>query len=122
MIDHGAAATQQFGEDILPPVLLPAISVTGLMLTVSYTWMKGYAYSFIVILHAVTVIVTLLWLPFGSSFHVFQRPAQLGVAFLQGRGRPRRTGACHRRCERPYAGAVMVRDLITVERELGFVT
>src|SRR5262249_11068314 len=38
MIDHGAAATQQFGEDIFPLLLLCAISVTGLALTVSYTW------------------------------------------------------------------------------------
>src|SRR4029079_18323513 len=41
MVDHGAVAVQQFGEDILPLLLLFAISVTGLMLTVSYTWMKG---------------------------------------------------------------------------------
>ena len=74
-------------------VLLFAISVTGLMLTVSYTWMKGYAYDFLAILHAVTVIVTLLWLPFGKFFHIFQRPAQLGVELLQGRGRARRAGA-----------------------------
>lgn len=119
MIDHGAAATQQFGEDILPLVLLLAISVTGLMLTMSYTWMKGYAYSFIAILHAVTVIVTLLWLPFGKLFHVFQRPAQLGVAFYKDAAAHGEQERC-RRCERPYAGAVMVRDLITVERELGF--
>src|SRR5690606_26912070 len=44
MIDHGAAAVQQFGEDILPLLLLFAISVTGLMLTASYSWMKGYAF------------------------------------------------------------------------------
>jgi hypothetical protein len=37
MIDHGAAAVQQFGEDVLPLILLCAISVTGLMLSVSYT-------------------------------------------------------------------------------------
>ena len=52
MIDHGAVATQQFGQDVLPLVLLFAISVTGLMLTASYTWMKGYAYDFLAILHA----------------------------------------------------------------------
>ena len=79
MIDHGAVAVQQFGQDILPLLLLFSISVTGLMLTASYTWMKGYAYDFLAILHAATVIVTLLWLPFGKLFHVFQRPAQLGV-------------------------------------------
>ena len=32
MREHGAAALQQFGEDILPLILLFAISVTGLML------------------------------------------------------------------------------------------
>ncbi len=119
MIDHGAAAVQQFGEDILPLILLLAISVTGLMLTVSYTWMKGYAYSFLAILHALTVIVTLLWLPFGKLFHVFQRPAQLGVSFYKDAAERGEQARC-RRCDAPYAGVVMVRDLITVERELGF--
>ena len=119
MIDHGAAAVQQFGEDILPLVLLLAISVSGLMLTVSYTWMKGYAYSFLAILHAVTVIVTLLWLPFGKLFHVFQRPAQLGVTFYKDAALRGEQALC-RRCELPYAGAKMVHDLMTVERELGF--
>ena len=93
MLDHGAAAVQQFGEDILPLVLLFAISVTGLMLTASYTWMKGYAYDFLAILHAVTVIFTLLWLPFGKFFHIFQRPAQLGVSFYKDAGARERAGA-----------------------------
>jgi hypothetical protein len=119
MIDHGAAAAQQFGEDILPLVLLLGISVTGLMLTVSYTWMKGYAYSFLAILHALIVIVTLLWLPFGKLFHVFQRPAQLGVGFYKDAAQHGEQARC-RRCDRPYAGAATVRDLMTVERELGF--
>ncbi|HKU37429.1 MAG TPA: hypothetical protein VJR89_04760 [Polyangiales bacterium] len=119
MRDHGAAAAQQFGEDILPLVLLLAISVTGLMLTVSYTWMKGYAYSFLAIIHAVTVIVTLLWLPFGKLFHIFQRPAQLGVSFYKDAAERGDQAQC-KRCGRAYAGVAMVRDLVTVERELGF--
>ena len=119
MIDHGAAATQQFGEDVLPLVLLLGISVTGLMLTVSYTWMKGYAYSFLAVLHAVIVIVTLLWLPFGKFFHVFQRPAQLGVGFYKDAAERGEQARC-RRCDRPFAGVAMIRDLTTVERELGF--
>src|SRR5207245_6675417 len=81
--DHGAAALQEFGEDVLPLLLLFAISVTGLMLTASYTWMKGYAYDFLAIVHAITVIVTLLYLPFGKLFHIFQRPAQIGVSFFK---------------------------------------
>jgi MFS family permease len=119
MIDHGAVAVQQFGQDILPLLLLFAISVTGLMLTASYTWMKGYAYDFLAILHACTVIITLLWLPFGKLFHVFQRPAQLGVGFYKDAGAHDAQARC-RRCGQPYASAAMVRDLTTVERELGF--
>jgi nitrate/nitrite transporter NarK len=119
MIDHGAVALQQFGQDILPLLLLFAISVTGLMLTASYTWMRGYAYDFLAILHAATVIVTLLWLPFGKLFHVFQRPAQLGVGFYKDAGARDRQALC-RRCGQPYASLPMVRDLTVVEQELGF--
>src|SRR6476646_5740924 len=119
MIDHGAVATQQFGQDMLPLLLLFAISVSGLMLTASYTWMRGYAYEFLAILHAAIVIVTLLWLPFGKLFHVFQRPAQLGVGFYKDAGARDQQAAC-RRCGQPYASLPMVRDLTTVEQELGF--
>jgi nitrate/nitrite transporter NarK len=119
MVDHGAVAVQQFGQDILPLLLLFAISVTGLMLTASYTWMRGYAYDFLAILHAATVIVTLLWLPFGKLFHVFQRPAQLGVGFYKDAGRAEPQASC-RRCGEPFASLPMVRDLTVVQRELGF--
>ena len=119
MIDHGAVSLQQFGEDFLPLILLFAISVTGLLLTASYTWMKGYAYDFLAIAHAATVIFTLLYLPFGKLFHVFQRPAQLGVGFYKDAGARGDQARC-RRCGAAYASAALVRDLITVERELGF--
>lgn len=119
MRDHGAAALQQFGEDFLPLILLFAISVTGLMLTASYTWMKGYAYDFLAILHAITVIFTLLWLPFGKFFHIFQRPAQLGVAFYKDVGNLEDQAQC-RRCGEAFASRMHVEDLIKVEKQLGF--
>jgi hypothetical protein len=119
MIDHAAVAVQQYAQDVMPLVLLFAISVTGLMLTASYTWMKGYAYDFLAILHAITVILTLLFLPFGKLFHIFQRPAQIGVSFYKDAGGRSEQARC-RRCGRPFASAMMVRDLAAVERELGF--
>ena len=119
MIDHAAVTLQQFAQDVMPLLLLFAISVTGLMLTASYTWMKGYGYDFLAILHAITVILTLLYLPFGKLFHIFQRPAQIGVSFYKDAGARGEAARC-RRCGQPYAPAIMVRDLMTVERELGF--
>jgi len=119
MRDRGAAATQLFAEDFLPLILLFAISITGLLLTASYTWMKGYAYDFLAIVHAITVILTLLWLPFGKFFHIFQRPAQLGVSFYKDVGAREERAGC-RRCGQPFSSRLHVEDLIQVERDLGY--
>jgi hypothetical protein len=119
MREHGAAAVQRFAEDFLPLILLFAISITGLLLTASYTWMKGYGYDFLALLHAATVIFTLLWLPFGKFFHIFQRPAQLGVSFYKDVGALEGMAKC-RRCSREYAPLLQINDLIEVERELGY--
>ncbi len=117
--DHGAAALQSLQEDLLPLFLLFAVSVTGLLLTVSYTWLKGYAYEFLALTHAVTVIFTLLWLPFGKFFHIFQRPAQLAVKFYKDVGREGGPVACAR-CGEPFATRTHVADLVAVEQQLGY--
>lgn len=119
MRDEGAAAVQLFDEDFLPLILLFAVSLTGLMLTVSYTWMEGYGYDFIAVLHAVTVIATFLWIPFGKFFHIFQRPAQLGVRFYKDAGSEGPPAHC-RRCHSAFSSLLHVEDLIRVERELGY--
>jgi hypothetical protein len=119
MREHGAASVQHFAVDILPLILLFAVSVTGLMLTACYTWMKGHGFEFLAILHAITVIVTLVYLPFGKFFHIFQRPAQLGVSFYQEVGEREGAAACCR-CGEKYAPQMQVDDLITVQRQLGY--
>jgi hypothetical protein len=119
MREEGAAALQLFAEDFLPLILLFAVSVSGLMLTASYTWMRGYAYDFIAILHAITVIGTFLWLPFGKFFHIFQRPAQIGARVYQDVGTREATAHC-RRCGAPFTSLMHVQDLITTEAALGY--
>ena len=119
MREGGAASLQRFGEDFLPLFLLFAVSVTGLMLTASYTWMKGAGYDFIAMMHAITVIATFLWLPFGKLFHIFQRPAQLGVGLYKDLGRDGPHAAC-RRCGAAFTSLAHVHDLITVTAELGY--
>lgn len=119
MREENAAAVQLFSEDFMPLILLFAVSLTGLMLTASYTWLRGYAYEFIAILHAITVIGTFLWLPFGKFFHIFQRPAQIGVRLAKEIGRTEEAAHC-RRCGVPFTSQSHVADLIETEQALGY--
>lgn len=118
LYDPGAAAVQQFGMDYLPLWMLFAISVTGLMLTASSLWMHGHSYSFLALLHAFCVIVTLLYLPFGKFFHVFQRPAQLGVNFYKQEGAAGPQAECIS-CGEAFASRLHVDDLKEVLDRLG---
>jgi len=119
MREEGAAAVQLFAEDFLPLILLFAVSVSGLMLTASYTWLKGYAYDFLAIFHAITVIATFLWLPFGKFFHIFQRPAQIGVRFYKEAGEREEAAHC-RRCGHAFTSRMHLEDLIHTEQALGY--
>ena len=119
MLDKGARTLQQFGMDFLPIVMLFAISVTGLALTVSQEWLRGSSYSFLAILHAITVIAALLFLPFGKFFHIFQRPAQLGVKLYQEAGL-KDPGAHCVRCGERFASKMHIDDLRAVLPQVGF--
>ena len=117
--DKGAQSLQNFAMDFFPLILLFAISVTGLALTVSQEWLRGTAYSFLAIIHALTVIAGLLFLPFGKFFHIFQRPAQLGVKLYQMTGKQGPAAVCPR-CGQEFASAMHINDLKTVLPQLGF--
>ncbi len=119
MRDEGARAVQTFAMDFWPIILLFAISITGLALTVSQEWLAGSFYDFIAILHAITVITALLYLPFGKFFHIFQRPAQLGVKLYQRAGEEGEGAICAR-CGERYASRMHVDDLERVLPQVGF--
>ena len=117
--DRGALALQDFASDFLPLILLFAISITGLALTASAIWLGGAFYGFLSILHAITVIGALLYLPFGKFFHIFQRPAQLGVKLYHDYG-ARDDGTACVRCGQRFASRMQIEDLRRVLPELGF--
>jgi NNP family nitrate/nitrite transporter-like MFS transporter len=119
MRDEGARAVQTLAMDFWPLILLFAICITGLALTVSQEWLGGSFYDFIAILHAITVIAALLYLPFGKFFHIFQRPAQLGVKLYQQAGADD-SGAICVRCGERYASRMHVEDLKKVLPQMGF--
>jgi len=117
--DPGSMSRQQFGNDIVPLLLLLWISVTGLMLTFSSHFLAGAGYTVISLVHAVAVSATLLYLPYGKFFHIFQRPLHLAVILYR-----RELGAaapvCCSRCGKGFAGAMQLADLGEVMSATGF--
>src|SRR5678816_2116664 len=119
MRDRGALAVQSFTMDFFPLILLFAISVTGLALTASTHWLRGQFYGFLSILHAITVIAALLYLPFGKFFHIFQRPAQLGVKLYQHAGEGGEAAVCSK-CGEQFASRMHIEDLKKILPQMGF--
>lgn len=117
--DQGAQAVQSFAMDFVPLIMLFAISWTGLALTVSNLYFDGIFYDFLSILHAITVIAALVYLPFGKFFHIFQRPAQLGVKLYHEVGK-HDSGAFCIRCGERFASRMHIDDLKIVLPQLGF--
>ncbi|HWG85375.1 MAG TPA: hypothetical protein VNT60_07850 [Deinococcales bacterium] len=106
--DEAEMVVQRVDNDFIPLFLLFAVSVTGLMLTVSNMFMAGKFYYWITTTHAVTVMLWLLFLPFGKFFHIFQRVANMGVWFYKAAGSESEQANCVR-CGTAYT-SVMHRD------------
>ncbi|MBX3117469.1 MAG: hypothetical protein KF784_00270 [Fimbriimonadaceae bacterium] len=118
IFDSGAQSVQTLANDFIPLFLLFAVAVSGLMLTASYRLMGGSHFSFISLLHAFTVILLLLYMPFGKLFHVIQRPAQLGVAYYKEEGQQGEQVACIRSGQ-TYQSKLHHDDLVNVMKEIG---
>ncbi|MPY94101.1 MAG: MFS transporter [Acidimicrobiia bacterium] len=116
--DPGALAVER-SNDFLPLAGLFAVSVTGLALTASNLWMEGRFYVFLNTVHALTVILGLMYIPFGKLFHIFQRPANLGVAYYKAAGADGPQQRCAR-CGDPFASVLQMDDLKEVLPQVGF--
>lgn len=116
--DRGAVATTR-SNDHLALAGLFAVSVTGLMLTVSHQFLDGEFYSFLNVLHALTVMIGLAYIPFGKLFHIFQRPANLGVRYYRRAAAEGETQPCSQ-CGEGFASRLQVGDLKDILPDLGF--
>ena len=76
--------------------------MSGLFLTVSSMWLEGRFYSALNTIRTLTVILGLMYLPFGKLFHIFQRLGNLGVAYYK-RANNKGAPALCRRCGEPFA-------------------
>lgn len=115
--DPGALAVER-SNDFLALAGLFAVSVTGLFLTVSSLWLDGQFYAALNTIHALTVILGLMYLPFGKLFHIFQRPGNLGVAYYRAANEAGPAATC-RRCGEGFASAQQIADLQAVLPRVG---
>ncbi|HNP18809.1 MAG TPA: MFS transporter [Fulvivirga sp.] len=119
LTNGGLIATQTFADDWLPLILLIAISLTGLGISYDYTFLGGRTYQFMAVIHAIVVILFLVWLPFGKFFHIFQRVAQLGANLYKTEGARRGMAVCPHTKEE-FATQTHIDDLKLVTEKLGF--
>ena len=128
--DRGDQATQTFGHDIMPLVCLLSIAVTGLMMTISYSFLGGRLHTPLATLHCIIVCGTLLWLPFSKLFHIPQRSLKLAHMVYEYESQPADENAgvsadqdgkaCCSRCGEAFADQQHVEDLIEVQKRLGY--
>ncbi len=116
--DPGAIAVERAG-DFAALAGLFAVSITGLFLTASSIWLEGRGYVFLNTVHALTVILGLMYIPFGKLFHIFQRPANLGVHFYRQEAAAGEQQRC-RSCDEPFASLMQIDDLKAVLPQVGF--
>lgn len=119
LTDGGLIATQTFEFDWIPLFLLLGIALTGIGIAFDYTYLQGRTYQFMAIFHAITVILFLLYLPYGKFFHIFQRLAQLGAILYRTEGQKRGMAICPHTKE-PFASQLHINDLKQVTRDMGF--
>ncbi|MDB6052877.1 MAG: major facilitator superfamily 1 [Verrucomicrobiales bacterium] len=117
--DKGEKAVQTFYMDWLPLILIAFVTVTGLMLTVSYRFYEGRGHSLIGTAHFITVVALLLYIPYGKLFHMFQRTVALAVKISRAAG-DAEAKACCIRCHQPFANRLQLEGLKSILPELGF--
>jgi hypothetical protein len=115
----GLIASQSFSGDLLPLLLLLTVAVTGLGITLDYHYLKGISYNFMTITHAISVIMFLVWIPFGKFFHIIQRPAQIGAHIYREEGERNGMAICPH-TGKAFTSQMHVNDLKEVTKELGF--
>ncbi len=115
----GEMAIQSFAHDLLPLLVLFSVAVTGLFLTYSNHFLGGAHYRVLTTIHCWTVVMLLVYLPFGKFFHIFQRAAQMGAALYIEEKEHGKPALCIR-CQQPFTSDMQKEDVKKVLFDLGF--
>ncbi|HYG56763.1 MAG TPA: hypothetical protein VD902_01655, partial [Symbiobacteriaceae bacterium] len=118
LTDKDARVDQRVEYDLFPLYLLLAVTVTGLGLTISHAWLGGWGYPTISVIHQITVVVMLLYLPFGKLFHIPMRALAVAADVYHEVGAHQGLAACAR-CQKAFATQQQLRDVVAVLKESG---
>ncbi len=118
-LNRGDHAVQTLLHDFVPLGLLALISLTGLYLSISYSFLDGWGHKTMALIHAFVVIVTILWLPHGKLWHIIQRSLKAAFIIYDTEAQQTALQQCES-CDKPYATQQQIADLKTVEAQLGF--
>jgi hypothetical protein len=77
--NHDLKVTERAEFDLLPLYILLAVTVSGLLLTVSYKFLGGFIHPHLSLIHQITVVLFLIYFPFGKLFHLPIRPLATAV-------------------------------------------
>lgn len=117
--DRGERATQTVGHDVVPLLILMAIAVTGLLMTLSYSFLEGQLHAPIAWLHMVLVVGTLVWIPYSKLIHIPQRVLKFAHLVYEHDADQSAPAICAR-CETPFATELQINDLVRVQQQLGY--
>jgi NNP family nitrate/nitrite transporter-like MFS transporter len=118
LLDKDAKVDQRIEYDLVPLYVLLAVTVTGLALTVSHVFLEGWSYPVISIIHQITVVAMLLYLPFGKLFHIPMRGLGIGADVYHEVGAHQGLLACAR-CRKVYATKTQIQDVVAALKEAG---
>ncbi|QOR65052.1 MFS transporter [Cytobacillus suaedae] len=119
MTDPAVRVTQRFEFDILPLIILLAVTVSGLLLTVSYKFLDGWMHHPMALVHHVTVVVMLIYFPFGKLFHLPIRPLAAAVPMNYQEVLQVDTKECAG-CKQPYSNDAQIEDVKAILGDQNF--
>ena len=102
--------TQRVEFDLLPLYILLWVTVSGLLLTVSYKLLGGWMHSYLALIHQITVVIFLVYFPFGKLFHLPVRPLATAVPMNYQEVVGVDTREC-KSCQTPYSNDDQIDDV-----------
>ncbi|ARK30524.1 MFS transporter [Halalkalibacter krulwichiae] len=102
--------TQRVEFDLLPLYILLWVTVSGLLLTLSYKFLGGWMHSYLALIHQVTVVIFLVYFPFGKLFHLPVRPLATAVPMNYQEVTGVDTREC-KSCQAPYSNDDQITDV-----------